>query len=213
MTETQLLLNYSPVEAHAIILRMQETLSKHNVQLHITAEEQVKLAGEDLGCSGYFDSSGPLFAVALGKPFIEWFRVYLHEYSHFEQWLDDPNYFQAVDKEVTDLFAWIEHKTELSPERLKTCIEAAIFIEYDCEKRVLEKIESQHLEHLVCPQEYAQLANAYFNFYLYMAESRKWYTAKNEPYSLKEVYSLFPKTLVQLKELTPELRQAYSLCV
>lgn len=213
MCETQLLLKNSPNEAHGLILHMQSTLHAHGVKLNITEDEQVKLDGEDLGCSGYFDSDPLEFAVALGKPFNDWFKVYMHEYSHFEQWLDDPIGFSQKCSEISELFSWVEDKVELSAERLKICTQSAIWIEYDCERRVLEKIERQGIQHLVCPKEYAQLANAYFNFYHYVAEAKSWYQAKREPYSLKEVYRLFPTHLVQLDSLTPELREAYALCV
>jgi hypothetical protein len=89
----------------------------------------------------------------------------------------------------------------------------AMGIEHDCEARVLKLIEKEEFGNILEPALYARKANAYVNFYLFVIENRKWYKAKQEPYNIQEVYNLFPDELLMLETLTPEMKQAFELCV
>lgn len=213
MNTQELLFSKSPQLAHSLIEHMLINLEKQHVQLLISNTSQVILEGDSTGCSGFFNSEPLQFAVAIDKPFTDWFKVFMHEYSHFEQWYENPEHFNQLGNDIGVLFSWLEGEIELDEKELEQCTQSAIWIEYDCEKRVLNKICTEHLEHLIDPLEYAQLANAYFNFYYYVAEVKKWYKSGQEPYTLESVWKLFPQQLVLLNQLDNTLREAYSHCV
>lgn len=80
-----LLLAASPESAHAFIASLVDEL--HACGVTVTVETGLQVECRDGGKSaGFFDINPVEFAVAIGKPFFDWFLVLVHEYGHVKQW-------------------------------------------------------------------------------------------------------------------------------
>lgn len=208
-----LLFSKSNPTIHYYLEQVVDTLLAAGVTIKIQDTTQVFLDGETLGCSGYFNNEPLEFAVAVGKPYESWLRIFLHEFSHFEQWQEDPEMFTRRSSDVDILFSWLSGDLEVSEEHLKMCRDNAIWIEHDCERRTIQKLHQYGFYTIIDVSSYTQMANAYFNFYHYVVENKVWYKAGMEPYTIPEVWSSFPVELTQLTELTDKHRSLYALCV
>lgn len=212
MSITQDTFDKIPASAQNFIKETLEKLERNNVALHIVDTLQVDL-GDGIKSSGFFEDVPLRFAVATGKKFEDWFMVFVHEYGHFTQYMEDKEKFSTINKNIGTLFSWVDGKKELSLEEIKLYSQEALWLEYDCEKRALKIIQECKLTDVIDPALYAQKANSYFNFYHYVAEKRAWYKAQQEPYNLPEVYELFSKELTMQSTLSDEQRDAYQACI
>lgn len=207
-----LLFDRSPTAAHPFLRSALAELAAHNVALVVVPDLQVRYHDGTLS-AGYFDSDPLTFAVALGKPFEDWFLVFVHEFCHFRQHLDDADAFTRAGLDIQTLFEWVGGEIELSPENVQRLARVARDLEADCERRVLANLDTFGIAHLIDPAMYAQKANAYFNFYNYVAAHRCWYEGGREPYSQPEVWQAFPTTLVVEDGMTPEREALFARCV
>jgi hypothetical protein len=206
------LFDASPATAHKFISNLLEDLRACNVTPLV--ETGLQVTCRDGGKSaGYFDIHPVEFAVAIGKPFDDWFQVLVHEYCHFKQWLEDATAFEASCLKIEKLFGWLAGDFDLDPPTVKQLGRVALELEHDCDRRVLANLETFGISHLIDPLVYAQKSNSYFNFYTYIAKHRKWYVGGKEPYSLQEVWTFFPTTLIVEDELSLQREALYALCV
>lgn len=207
-----LLLAASPESAHAFISRLVDEL--HACGVRVTVEPGLQVDCRDGGKSaGFFDINPVEFAVAIGKPFCDWFLVLVHEYGHFKQWQENAPAFEAACRDIETLFGWLAGDFELDSVTVKRLGRVALELEHNCESRVLANLDTFGISHLIDPLTYAQKANSYFNFYTYIAVHRKWYVGGKEPYSLPAVWETFPTTLVVEDELSSEREALYALCI
>lgn len=209
--QLDLLLDKSPTQVHDFLTDCMHQMDEHKVETLVSDSLQVKF--QEILCSGFFHHKPLQFAVALKKDFSDWFRIYAHEFSHFRQYVDNQAYFNHASDEIEVFFNWVAGKEEVDSQHLLQMGKIAMGIEHDCEARVLKLIEKEGFGNILEPALYARKANAYVNFYLFVIENRKWYKAKQEPYNIQEVYNLFPDELLMLETLTPEMKQAFELCV
>ncbi len=185
----------------------------NGISFILSKEDAVIYSGDttQTPCSGYFcgnDQSGEkILAVATGKPLKQWLPVLLHESSHMDQYLEDCDAWKnIVMPDGTDssdaLFEWIGGKDVENPRDLAI---RSLQVELDCEKRTVQKIIDFGLEDYIEPLEYIQKANAYIYFYLYVLETRKFYTKGNEPYTNAMVWSAAPSHFAGDYTKIPEL--------
>lgn len=205
---------YAPIEAHLFIEKVVIELLSHQVKIIASEEKQVSYDSESPSsfCSGYFNDEPLTFAVALNKPFEAWFLVFIHEYCHFLQYLENPQYFSAQCEEIDAFFSWLEGE-ELKEEQLKQYLITVRNLEADCENRAIINMNRFNISHLVNVEQYIQKANSYFNFYNYVFKYRKWYVGGKEPYSIEAVWSQFPKKLIVYEKMTQEHEQLFHQCV
>lgn len=147
-------------------------------------------------CNGYFCDDSKELTVSCDQEFKKWFKVFVHESSHMDQYLeDDPCWCATIcGVEAYDIMElWLQHRIELSDEQLDEVIYPCMYIELDCERRALQKIISLDLP--LDPQQYAQGANAYVYFYWLMKYTRVWYNVNEEPYNIESVVSNMPTDL------------------
>lgn len=208
-----LLYSKSNPTIHYYLEHVIDTLLDAGVNVTVQDSLQVFLGEEAIGCSGYFNSEPLEFAVAIGKPYESWLKVLLHEFSHFEQWQEDPQGFNLMNRDIETLFSWLDGKVELTDDELSSYRDSAIKIEYDCERRSIEKLYQHGFYTIIDPEVYGRMANSYFNFYHYVVENRVWYKAGCEPYTIPEVWNSFPSELTVFPELTDEHRELFSRCV
>lgn len=205
-----LLKSKTPATAHPFLLRVHAHCADHGIQQIVVNAPQVKF--DSTSCSGYFSSATKQFAVAIGKPFNEWFAVFIHEYCHFLQFLDDPSWFSRIDAQGDQLFSWVGGEERLDAEAIKLFVHDAALTEFDCESRVLANLKDFGILDLIDTVDYARKANAYFNFYHYVGKHREWYVKGHEPYTLPECWEQFGPELKLLTSMSPELEEAYSHC-
>jgi hypothetical protein len=208
---SSLLYQHAPESAFDFIGFALSELEAHQVKVILSEELQV--FSDNFYSAGYFDNDPPTFAVALGKPFNDWFLVFIHEFCHFRQFIEQPEEFNRLCSHIDLLFQWVDKQIDLSEEQIRTYSADALFLEYDCEKRVLNNLHHFGIEHLVNAKEYAQKANSYFNFYNYVAQHRTWYVGGKEPYSLDFVWKSFPDVLTIETQLSPQHENLYKYCV
>lgn len=179
---------------------------KHGVKFVTTDTEHVQYPVGSVPVSGYFiDYGKPELGVAIGRPVEIWSATLAHESSHMDQWLEKSKYWignYINDKEAVDyLDEWIAG-TEYTPEEIDTYVNAAIGVEWDCERRTVEKIKEYNLP--LDPIEETQKANSYILFYTMLKETRKWNKPGKAPYLIKEVWSQMPKTFDIDYSVVPE---------
>lgn len=202
------------------LLRMiQSQLNFADVLFRVSLVDYVQFGGTK--CNGYFNDltegfNGPTLAISVGKPVEKWLPTLLHEFCHFKQWYyEDPLWMNLRKNNIQEedlLFDWINGKefpdgfiTELMP-RVRD-------MELDCEKRVIELVNKRPTLP-INPAEYTKNANAYINFYTYMAMKRKWYVIGKEPYNNPEIIKLMSdKFDMDYDNLSPDLIALYDECV
>ena len=161
-------------------------------------EYGVKLALEDAPFvdgqyGGFFDPEGK--RIAVGMRHKQHFGILVHEYSHFEQWIKKPAFWDKVKDGHSHFFQWLETNNPVNRSVIKWK-EDALTLELDCEERAMKLIDSLNLE--IDKKIYAQKANAYLLSYHLVATYRKW--PKGSSYGDK-ISSLMPAKLLTLKKL------------
>lgn len=172
-------------------------LKNADVKIWMPKTRKINL-GDNNYCGGYFDASddGRNFAVATGKTINKWFQIFVHEYCHFEQWRDRREWWesQMVDgadplDTVLEQFNPNSTAKKISKKKITECCLMSARLEYDCERRVLDKIKEHDLP--VDPKKYAQAANSYVTYYYAMPELRSWCNGK-APYNVPEIMAAMP---------------------
>jgi len=162
-----------------------------NVKLVLSKSKTVFADG--VKTNGYFHHNDKKQSIVLkcatSKAFKHWFPVFVHEYCHFQQYMDNCPAWVECDKEESDIvFEWIDGK-EYDIRVVKTSIKRTVNIELDCEKRVVKTIKKFNLP--IDIPTYIKQANSYVMFYNYCLLSRKWYQIA--PYRVPAVYNNFRK--------------------
>jgi hypothetical protein len=180
--------------------------------------------GDKVKSNGFFDSECREFSVAIGKPFNQWLKTFIHESCHFDQWKEGSDEwadFDKLDKDEDLLWDWVNHKVDLNTakdpidlgQRLKKVAQVTREVERDCEMRAIQKIKDYNLN--ISLTDYARQGWAYITFYDYMLESRAWYVIGKEPYNNESLKALMPSTLekIGISILTDEMREIYKECI
>lgn len=147
------------------------------VRIRLQDQEQIDCDGFPV--SGYFDEDEPAFAVAMGGTNTQLvMSVYVHEYSHFRQWVEDaPAWNAKLQKNVCPqgvFDAWLAHAVELIPEQNDAALKLLVALERDCEERALAVVmENPRLD--IDPTWYIRSANLYLMYYGVVKRTRRWY--------------------------------------
>jgi len=198
-------------EMDAFIEACFKKLKKYNVNIVISSKKYVVYPGGNEKCNGYFDEDGKerYFAVATGNSTQQWFEIFVHEYCHFEQWVDKFHLWKVGDDQ--DMWAWVSHEKEFKQSKIKKNIQPMRDLEWDCEKRVIAKIKEFDLP--IDPKLYAKKSLAYVCFYDFILKYRKWYKIGKEPYRNKHILDAMPDNINRKPKLTPKLEKLFKQCV
>lgn len=177
------------------------------VTIHLAQEEFVHEPSDGIECNGFFsDNEPPEFYCALGKPFDDWFYIFIHEFCHFEQWRERiPLWFDTEGQEIeAKYFNWITGELELSKRTAKKYMQIMRALELDCEKRATEKMKEFKIQ--IDIEEYTKRCNAYVFFYNYTLLRRKWYSSGTypEPYRVPEILAIMPSTFLDNYDKMPK---------
>lgn len=167
-------------------------------------------SGDGVGCSGYFEATEKVLAVAVGKSVHRWLPILMHEFCHAKQYMEDPKWFLRCSTSESLLFEWAYGKREMKRPTMMKHLKLCIEIERDCEDRAVALIKKFKIASVVPVADYARKANAYLYFWRYFADTRQWYERGNPPYEQKELCGLMPSEIQKSYMRMPKaVRQAF----
>jgi len=174
-------------------------LVQHGVIIDLAASDKVTLSvdSDDLKCNGYFLDDPLKFAVAIKKPKKKWVPVFLHEYSHFKQWLERIPLWSDAD--FNCLEEWLSGQ-EYPEADLDKSIFSLQALEHDCEIRTVALMKKHRLK--IDVERYIKQANAYLLFYAVVRKDRVWYS--EAPYEVKQIIDVMPGTFLKDYKVIPE---------
>lgn len=207
---------------HKSFIRSQEKIAKsHDITFRFEPTPYVKLNGSP--ARGYFDEDGKEIVVATGKKIQEWFPVFVHETCHMDQYIEGSKYFTPALRGnkggVYDPYQiyemYVEGLVDLSPVNYKKVVTGAISVEWDCEKRAIQKIKDHELPINVL--DYTKRSNLYCYTWAYSAEIRRWYNMIGLERRNKKIVEVMPskmlKTPKDYLEIPYEIRVEYEISI
>ncbi len=194
------------MELDEFLAAAKKDILDHDVEIHTSDQEHVKTVcdGVESQCNGFFDDAygdppRPVMSWCTGKPFDQWFPVFIHEYNHFRQWAEqDPSW--TAPAKVPDFYSWLGGEIELSAEQsLESCMSFALN-EINCDARVVNMLIDKELP--LDTEHYIKTASAYAWFYFWALEHRSWYTVGYEPYNTQAIVEAMPGVGLDVKSFT-----------
>ena len=188
-----------PDEFKAFVQNVKRRCKAHRVELVLSPSRTVVLTDTfSADCSGYFDETDRVLAVACGKPFEQWIEILIHEYSHMEQWIHDERWTHWSDC-CFRMWEWMDGELELDDENLEYVINGMIELERDCELRALTNIIKWDLP--INKTRYARKANLYLYSYRLMPIIKKFPTGI---YDNEELVKMCPHRICKRIKDVPE---------
>lgn len=182
---------------HPFVKHVRHQCKRYGCKLKLIYKE---LLEEEDGstCEGYFSDDPLELVVATRCLYTDFISTLVHEYSHFEQWIEESKYF-AGGKYFSGgkynyhsiLERWIggENFTKKTIERT---IDVVRNCELDCERRSVENIKKYNLP--INIEKYCKNASAYIYFYNFIKKTRVWET-KHKPSDCKKIIDIMPTDL------------------
>jgi hypothetical protein len=166
-------------------------LNNKHIEVIFSKQNNVYQEHEKIKCTGYFDCKNKSLVVATGLPQKNWLPVFLHEYSHFIQWLNKDKLFYKLieNKNLQNYFWYWLQGQEIRPK--SKVIESARAIqtmEYECEKIVFNLLQKNKLSILY--QDYVKYANIDVLFYNVVLKYRRWYDIP--PHTIQSILDIIP---------------------
>jgi len=162
------------------------------ISVHFEAKKFVN--ADNTRCSGYFDEDGKVLMVASRKAQRDFLPVFVHEFCHFQQWIEkDPIFMNASENTELDqdMWVWLDGK-DIPKTRVNRSLKAYQKLELDCEKRVVQHIKDFGLS--IIEDEYIKMANVYVLFYSLLSKTRKWYV--KPPYHSSKLLKIIPDKFI-----------------
>lgn len=181
---------------------------KHKVVLKEYKRSYIKYS-ETIKCGGFFASAEddgfkkPTLAYAKGNP--DAMSLFVHEYGHMTQWLEQIPIWKEATFSLDYLDKWLNGEDF---DDVFKHIDIAKELELDNEKRSVELIKKWNLP--IDIPTYIKKANAYIQFYLYIKESRRWSKVGHSPYSVNAIVNLMSENFdMNYNVLDPKIREAF----
>lgn len=184
---------------------------ENDISVVLSDESLVCVPGENMKCSGYFDTQDQVLCVAIGRPVKDWFPIFVHESSHMDQFLDREDWsleFDAAD----EFFTWLEGSVEFEDPTAIAILVARL--ELDAEVRSIKKMRQYDLFTQASEViEYEKKSATYAFFYLWCAKHRRWYPTGMKPYEIPEIWESAPcgmdSSLILDRKIPPELEAQF----
>lgn len=161
------------------------------------------------GCAGWFDFEKKELITCMGNRL--GMEVFVHEYSHYQQYKTEKSKFLKWNKATTRFFGWVHDKEKYEDDVIDQDLLTTIELEHDCEQKAIKLIKQYKLD--IDITEYAKAAGAYLFFYHMVREKRKWATTKSA-YN-PAISKLMPDKLMSLEfyqdpsNITKRMRTQY----
>jgi len=167
-------------QEQAFINHVKKICRIYGVKCSLRNVSFVKMSGESVRCSGWFDEEKPELVVAMNRP--DWIEILVHEYSHLTQWVEQIKLWKDAEVSLEKVWSWLDGK---NCRNIDKHIAVARDLELDNEKRSVKVIQTFGLK--VNIDNYIRKANAYVNFYNWMRITRRWSKPNNSPYKNEAV--------------------------
>lgn len=129
---------------------------------------------------GYFKEDPLEITIASKVPYIDFLSTLVHEFSHFQQWVDDYTYWKDNKRDPGDILdRWLMGE-DFKKITIKRCIDKIRDCELDCERRTIENIKKFNLP--INIEDYCREASYilyHYNFLLYARGKKQRTTNKN----------------------------------
>jgi hypothetical protein len=163
-----------PEEFKPFMASVKRQCKTYGVELMLAPAKKIVLTDDfEQECSGYFDSDEKVLAVACGKPFIQWFEILIHEFSHMEQWKTDPRWDEWHDY-TGHTWGWLAGEKIMNKSQLAKALDKMVEMERDCEMRAVDKIRKWELP--IPINRYTKKANTYLYSYYMLPEIKRFPT-------------------------------------
>ena len=143
------------------------------------------------GYAGWFDSNKKELVCAYKN--VNGFETLIHEYNHFLQWKNRPDFWKHCDADNNLFLCWVQGD-KIKKKQLKEAFQKAIELERDCEESSISFIKNNNLD--VDLEKYTKEANAYLYSYHYVLKYRDWPARSVYKKSLVE---MMPETILPLE--------------
>jgi len=154
-----------------------------------------RVVGDDgVKCAGWFDNEKKELVIATARD--DWIETFVHEYCHFEQYLDGM--FKGFDD--SRLWNWLGGKIELEQEEINRLCVQSRELEADCERRAMRKIKQYELP--IDTRYYARKGNAYIMVYNAISRYHS-VPQKVAPYRIADICNLFSEDILESFDSTP----------
>jgi len=174
----------------SFLVKAAREATKHGVASVLLPAREINFP-ESLPFNGHFDHTSMTIIAAVDQPDDIWLSLYVHEFSHFEQWRDNREQFFEWQGGTERLFCRLEDES-VGDRGFFDNLKLARALEWDCEVRTVENIKKYDLP--IDIDWYTKRANAYIYFYTYMGVSKKWYEIGREPFNIPEITEACPNT-------------------
>lgn len=156
---------------------------KHDIELFIGRGSKVQCGG---GYSaGYFSYETKRLAVAKNIKYNLFLPILVHESCHFDQYLEDCSIWKKYDN-MDFSYKFDDIINGKTPINANSFCRTVAKLEWDCERRAVEKIKKYNLD--IDIKEYSKQANAYIYFWLHLPKIGKWYSkGRKAPYLQKQL--------------------------
>jgi hypothetical protein len=143
--------------------------------------------------SGWFDGNRKELVCAYKSP--NGFETLIHEYNHFLQWKNRPDFWKKCDGFNNLFLAWKEgYYCDITKNKLTRAFNKAIELERDCELNSVKCIKKYELD--VDLKNYIKEANSYLFSYHFVKNHRDW--PKSSIYT-KQIISEMPEEILPLE--------------
>ena len=188
-----------PKEFKPFVAYVKRMCKLKGIELMLSPSKTVVLTDSfSTDCSGYFDDTDKVLAVACGKPFHEWIEILIHEYAHMQQWLSDPRWGYWTDC-CGELWSWMDKEKIMNNSQLNKVLDGMIELERDCEVRALGLIDKWGLP--INKSAYKRKANLYLYSYRLMPILKKFPTGI---YYNKSIVEMCPPRMLKKYQKVPE---------
>ena len=181
-------------------------LKENKVDFRLTEKDYVLADGDadilENRCSGFWDETNWVLAVAIGRSQEHWLPILVHEYCHFVQTIsgwDFGKYDDCMDA-LVEYSQGLRH--DISPQVASAYAEVIKKAEFDAECKALMLIDVWNLP--IDRVGYMQSAYAYMMVYPMVAHTRSW--SKRRVYNVPGLYKMIPVGSVLKWEDIPDWR-------
>jgi hypothetical protein len=182
-------------------------LTQKNIQVNLTNKKQVFQESEKVQCVGYFDCETKKLEVATKMSQRNWLPVFLHEYSHYVQWITKESSFVYLLNNKTlqnHFWHWIQGNEVRSKSEVIDSARAIQQMEYECEKIAFEILEENNLS--ILKSDYIKFANIDVLFFNVALKYRRWYDTP--PHTIPEIMDVIPSEQIEdITKILPEFNE------
>jgi len=140
--------------------------------------------------AGFFCDRQRILRVARGRP--DWLDIFIHEYAHFRQWVEQPVGVYNADAAASITVArYLHDRKPVAPALLRKAFKRVMAFERDAEMRAIKIAKANRLP--IDEERYARHANLYIYSHHLMRDTGAWRSA-SDPHRSWRLVDMMPST-------------------